>query len=108
MAASFVNQAAPVIAWHTPAPHCLWHGGTSQPRKLGCHCSPIRIPDHQLSGTFVYTPGTGTAPSSAATTILTATFTPMDTTDFATVEATSVTLVSRLTPTNTWRYTPLL
>ena len=59
---------------------------------------PIRIPDHRSSGTFVYTPAAGTILVRGST-FLTVTFTPTDTTDYATAQA-SVTLV--VTPSYTF------
>ena len=86
--ALLVNQAAPVLAWSTPAPIAYGTALTSTQLDATATNPNTGLP---LSGTFVYTPETGTVVL-RGTTILTGTFTPTDTTDFATGEAT-VTLV---------------
>ena len=86
--ALLVNQAAPVLAWNTPA--SIAYGTALTSTQLDATATDP-ITGSPMSGTFVYTPGAGTI-LVRGTTILTVTFTPTDTTDFATAQA-SVTLV---------------
>ena len=86
--ALLVNQAAPVLAWNSPA--SIAYGTALSSTQLDATATDPNT-GLPLSGTFVYTPGTGTIVVRGST-FLTVTFTPTDTTDYATAEA-NVTLV---------------
>jgi hypothetical protein len=76
-----VNKATPTITWATPAP--ITYGMVLSSTQLNATAS--------VAGTFVYSPAAGTTPAVGSDT-LSVTFTPTDTTDYATATA-SVTLV---------------
>jgi uncharacterized repeat protein (TIGR03803 family) len=83
-----VNPATPVLTWPTPAP--ITYGTPLSSTQLnGSAANPIN--GSIVNGTYAYTPGTGTIVARGST-ILNVTFTPTDTADYTTAEA-SVTLV---------------
>ena len=75
-----VTQATPVIAWNTPA--SVYANSTLSATQLNATAS--------VPGTFTYSPAAGSVVTTGVQT-LTVTFTPTDTTDYATAKA-SVTL----------------
>jgi hypothetical protein len=75
-----VNQATPIIAWQNPP--AIDYGTALSSAELDATAS--------VPGTFVYSPAAGTVPAAGAQP-LSVTFTPADTTDYATATA-SVTL----------------
>src|SRR5271157_4599397 len=85
-----VNQATPVITW-TPAP--ITYGTALSSTQLNATAS--------VPGTFVYSPAAGTTPATGTDT-LSATFTPIDTTDYTTAMQTVSLTVSKVTPVITW------
>jgi hypothetical protein len=86
-----VNKATPAITWATPAP--INYGVALSATQLDASAT--------VSGTFAYTPGLGTVPTTGTQT-LSVTFSPTDTTDYTTA-TTSVSLVvnSATTPVAT-------
>jgi hypothetical protein len=76
-----IQQGVPVITWPTPAP--IIYGTALSTTQLDATAS--------VPGTFVYTPAAGTV-LAAGSQLLSATFTPTDTTGYTTAKAT-VTLV---------------
>jgi len=86
-----VNQATPAVTWATPA--AITYGTALSSTQLNASAS--------VNGTFVYTPPAGTVPG-AGTQTLSVTFTPTDTTDYATVTQTALLTVNKATPTITW------
>jgi hypothetical protein len=72
-----VNQAVPVVTW--PAPASIAYGTALSATQLNARCS--------VTGTFVYSPAAGTVLSVGAHT-LHVTFTPNNTTNYATATAT--------------------
>jgi len=70
-----VNKATPQITW--PAPAALAAGTSLSDTELNATAN--------VPGTLTYTPATGTVLSVAGSTMLTATFTPTDNLDYATV-----------------------
>jgi hypothetical protein len=77
-----VNKATPTITWATPAP--VAEGAALSSTQLDASTS--------VAGTFAYSPAAGTTMSTAGNQTLSATFTPADSTDYASAQA-SVTLV---------------
>jgi hypothetical protein len=86
-----VNQATPTITWPTPA--AITYGAGLSSAQLDATSS--------VTGTFVYSPTPGTLLSAGSQT-LKATFTPTDTTDYATATASVTLTVNQATPTITW------
>jgi hypothetical protein len=86
-----VNQATPPIAWATPT--AITYGTALSATQLDA-TSPV-------GGSFVYTPAVG-AIERAGTDKLSVTFTPADTTDYATATATVQLTVNQATPTIAW------
>jgi hypothetical protein len=86
-----VNQAAPTITWTTPA--AITYGTGLSATQLNATAS--------VPGTFAYAPTAGTA-LAAGTQTLGVTFTPTDTTDYATVTGTVLLVVTQATPAITW------
>ena len=86
-----VNKATPTITWATPS--AITYGTALSATQLDASGS--------VSGTFVYSPASGTTPS-AGTQTLTATFTPTDTTNYDTASGTISLVVGKATPTITW------
>ena len=87
----FVSQAVPTVTWSTPAP--IAYGTALSTAQLDAS-SPV-------AGTFVYSPPIGTVLDLGAQT-LKATFTPIDTTDYLTANASVVLTVNQATPAITW------
>jgi hypothetical protein len=86
-----VNQVTPSITWATPAP--ITYGTALSGAQLNASST--------LPGSFVYSPATG-AVLNAGSQTLSVTFTPADSTDYATVTSTVVLTVSQVTPILTW------
>jgi hypothetical protein len=82
-----VNQATPVITWPTPAP--ITYGTALSGTQLDATAN--------VAGSFVYTPAAGTV-LGAGSQQLSVTFTPTDTTDYATPAAGSVNVTVNQTP----------
>jgi uncharacterized repeat protein (TIGR03803 family) len=83
-----VGQATPVLTWSTPA--SITYGKPLSGTQLDAIAADPNTGSH-LSGTFAYTPGTGTILVRGST-VVNVTFTPTDTTDYTTAAA-QVTLV---------------
>jgi uncharacterized repeat protein (TIGR02543 family) len=86
-----VNPATPTITWAAPAP--ITYGTALSATQLNASAS--------VNGNLVYTPPAGTV-LGAGTQTLSVTFTPSDTTDYATVTQTVALTVNQATPTVTW------
>jgi hypothetical protein len=86
-----VGQATPVITWADPAG--ITYGTALSATQLNATAS--------VPGNLVYTPATGSIPG-AGTDTLSVTFTPTDTTNYATVTTTVQLTVSQTAPTITW------
>ncbi len=86
-----VAQATPTITWASPAG--IVYGTALSGTQLDATAS--------VPGTFAYSPASGTVPKAGSDT-LSVTFTPTDTTDYATQTATATLVVSQATPTITW------
>ena len=82
---------APVITWTTPA--AITYGTVLSATQLDATSS--------VAGNFVYTPSSSTVLSAGPQT-LSATFTPTDTTDYATETVAVAIKVKKATPTITW------
>ena len=87
-----VNQANPVITWATPA--AITYGTALGGAQLNASATPA-------GGTFVYNPASGTVPH-AGTQTLSVTYTPADTTNYATATASVSLTVNQATPVITW------
>jgi hypothetical protein len=86
-----VNKAMPIITWATPA--AITYGTALSVTQLDATSS--------TPGTFVYTPAAGTILSGGSQNI-SVTFTPTDTTDYATTTASVTLTVNKATPAITW------
>jgi hypothetical protein len=86
-----VNQTTPSITW--PAPAAIAYGTPLGAAQLDATAN--------VPGTFSYSPAAGTV-LGAGTQTITVTFTPNDTTDYATATATVTLTVNQATPTITW------
>jgi Flp pilus assembly CpaE family ATPase len=86
-----VSKATPVIKWTTPAP--IAYGAELSGTQLNATAS--------VSGTFDYTPAAGVVPTAGVQTLL-AVFTPEDTANYTTAQATVSLTVSKGTPVITW------
>jgi len=86
-----VNKATPVITWATPA--AITYGTALSATQLDATAS--------VAGTFVYTPPSGTV-LAAGTQTLSVTFTPTNTTDYASATATVALTVKGAIPVITW------
>jgi hypothetical protein len=86
-----VNQATPVVTWATPA--AISYGTALSATQLNATAN--------IAGTFAYSPALG-AVLTAGTHIITATFTPADSTDYATVTSTVTLSVNQAVPPITW------
>ena len=86
-----VNKATPVITWTTPAP--IAYGADLSATQLNATAS--------VPGTFVYTPAAGVVPTAGVQTLL-VTFTPTDTEDYATEQATVSLTITKATPAVAW------
>jgi hypothetical protein len=89
--ALMVGKATPSVTWTTPAP--ITYGTALSGAQLNATAS--------VAGTFAYDPLTG-AILPAGTRTLSVTFTPADTTTYATVSASVLLTVNKATPTITW------
>jgi hypothetical protein len=83
-----VNQPTPPITWATPA--AITYGTALGSAQLNASST--------VAGTFVYTPASGTVETAGQQT-LSVTFTPTDTTDYATATAQVTLTVNQATPT---------
>jgi len=90
-----VNKAEPTVTWETPTP--ISDGTPLSTTQLDAAAS--------VPGTFVYTPAAGEL-LSAGTHLLSATFTPMDTENHNTVQATVSIFVTKAMPTTIKWETP--
>ena len=86
-----INPATPTIAWGTPA--SIAYGSALGPAQLDATAD--------VPGDFSYTPDVGTILGIGRHT-LSVTFTPSDSTDYATATATTTINVAGVTPTLTW------
>ena len=86
-----VTKATPTITW--PTPHDISYGTALSAAQLNVTAS--------IPGTFAYTPAAGDV-LTAGTQMLSATFTPTDTTKYTTAEAAVSLTVTKATPTITW------
>ena len=86
-----VSQATPTISWANPA--SIVYGTALTASQLDATAS--------VAGTFTYSPASGTV-LAAGTDTLSVTFTPTDTTDYATATATATIAVSQATPAISW------
>jgi hypothetical protein len=86
-----VNQAAPPVTWATPA--AITYGTSLGTTQLNASSA--------VAGTFSYSPGAGSV-LGAGTHMITATFTPTDTTDYTTASSSVTLVVSQATPAITW------
>ena len=86
-----VNQAIPVLTWATPG--AIVYGTPLSATQLDATAN--------VPGTFAYTPGLGTLPTAGAQ-ILSVTFTPTDTKDYATATANVALTVNQTVPVLSW------
>ncbi|MGO8758759.1 MAG: DUF2341 domain-containing protein, partial [Terracidiphilus sp.] len=86
-----VNKAPPTITWATPA--AITYGTALSATQLDATTN--------VAGTFVYSPAAGTVPATGSQT-LSVTFTPTDTTDYATATDQVTLTVNQATPMITW------
>jgi hypothetical protein len=86
-----VNQVVPVLSWAAPAP--ITYGTALSATQLNATAN--------VPGTFAYSPSAGSV-LSAGSPILSVTFTPTDTTDYTTANATVTLSVIQATPQITW------
>jgi hypothetical protein len=86
-----MNPATPTITWPTPA--AITYGTALSAAQLDASAS--------VQGLFSYSPAAGSVPK-AGTQTLSVTFTPTDSTDYATVTATVSLTVSQATPAVSW------
>ena len=97
-----VNQATPTITWATPA--AITYGTALGSTQLDASASwTVGGTSGSVDGTFAYTPVAGTVLNAGTQPqTLSVTFTPTDTTDYATATQTTTIDVNRATPTITW------
>jgi hypothetical protein len=86
-----VNQAVPLVTWNAPAP--VVYGTALSGAQLNASAN--------VPGTFVYNPTNGTV-LTAGTNLLTATFTPTDTSDYTGTSASVSLVVNQAVPVITW------
>jgi hypothetical protein len=86
-----VTKATPTLAWATPA--AITYGTALSATQLNAVAS--------TPGTIAYSPAAGTTPR-AGTQTLSASYTPTDTTDYNTAQATVPLVVAKATPTISW------
>jgi Flp pilus assembly CpaE family ATPase len=91
------SEEMPVIAWPPPAPIC--YGTPLSSNQLNA--------DASVSGSFAYTPGPGYV-LAAGTYTLWVTFTPANTTQYATVQSAASITVTKATPTLKWPTPPAI
>ena len=87
-----VQQAAPTITWANPAD--ITYGTPLGATQLDATAS--------VPGTFAYSPAAGTVLDAGQGQTLSVTFTPTDSIDYPTVNATATINVPQATPTITW------
>jgi hypothetical protein len=87
-----VRPQQPAVTWPAPAP--IQFGTALSPAQLNASAN--------VPGTFVYTPAAGTVLRGGNRQILSVTFTPSDTTDYAAVTTTTAIDVNKITPVITW------
>lgn len=87
-----VNQKVPHPSWTAPA--AITYGTALSTKQLNAYSA--------IAGTFAYTPAAGTVLTAGSHT-LSATFTPTDTVDYATVTVTNSITVNQATPVITWK-----
>jgi biotin carboxyl carrier protein len=86
-----VNKVTPTITWATPA--AITYGTALSATQLDASAS--------VAGTFVYSPASGTVLAAGSQT-LSVTFTPTNTTDYATATGSTTLTVNKTTPPITW------
>jgi RHS repeat-associated protein len=86
-----VNKATPTLSWSTPSP--INYGTALSGTQLDATAS--------VGGTFAYSPASGTVLTAAQHT-LSVTFTPTDSTDYATVSGSVSLTVNKATPSISW------
>ena len=87
-----VNQATPTVAWNNPAD--ISYGTALSGTQLNATAS--------VAGTLAYSQGAGTVLNAGAGQVLSATFTPTDTTDYSSATATVSINVNQATSTISW------
>ena len=87
-----VGPATPTISWATPAD--LTYGTTLDGTELDATAN--------VPGTFAYTPAAGTLLTAGQGKVLSAVFTPTDTTNYGTTSASVLINVQKSTPVITW------
>jgi hypothetical protein len=85
-----VNQATPTVTWNTPS--AIAYGTALSATQLNATAS--------VGGSFTYSPPLGSV-LTAGSQVLTASFTPTDTTDYSDASATVTLTVSKGTPSVT-------
>lgn len=85
------TKTTPAITWATPA--AITYGTALSSTQLNATAS--------VAGAFAYSPAAGTVPTAGSQT-LSVTFTPTDTTDYNTANASVTLTVNQVTPTVTW------
>ncbi len=93
-----VAKATPLITWTGPNTD-MTYGQALSSAQLNATATVNGV---TIPGTFVYTPGIGTVPPTGANFPLSVTFTPTDTTDYATVTVGQNVDVDPATPVITW------
>ena len=86
-----ISQITPTVSWSTPA--AITYGTTLSATQLNATAS--------VPGTFSYTPASGTMPSTG-TEVLSALFTPSDTTNYSTATQTVQLVVNKAVPAIAW------
>jgi len=95
-----VSQATPTINW--PTPIAITYGAALSATQLDAtSSSTVGGTPGTVAGTFTYSPAAG-AVLAAGQQTLTVTFTPTDTTDYATVTGSATLVVKQATPTINW------
>jgi hypothetical protein len=87
-----VAQATPAVTW--AAPSAITYGTVLGSAQLDATAS--------VPGTFTYSPAAGTVLHAGAGQVLTATFTPTDTTDYTGASASTTITVAQATPAVAW------
>jgi len=95
-----VNKATPTITW--TAPTAISYGTALSSTQLNARATGSgAYTSTTVSGSFVYSPASGTVLSVGSQNLST-TFTPTDTTDYATATASVTLTINQATPTITW------
>ena len=96
-----ITQATPTITW--PAPAAITYGTKLGSTQLDAAASwTVGGTSGSVPGTFTYTPTAGTMLSAGNNHTLAVTFTPTDTTDYATATQTTTINVNRANPAISW------